>query len=109
MFSDENGKLDSYAKSKILDILGFGSFESGQDITNSHINRAKNENLDILNAMVLEVDDHDIHILEHTRCVIEGDKESEEKISKILEHIRTHKAMKKAGEFLIQGGKNDYR
>ena len=104
LFSDENGKLDNYAKSKILDILGFGSFESGQDITRSHINRAKAENLDIENAMVLEVDDHDVHCQEHTRYIIENKEIKNETLNKMLEHIRVHKSFKKVGESLSLGG-----
>lgn len=91
LFSDENGALDKYAKSKILDILGFGSFENGQDITQSHIERAKLENRMSGDLMVLEVDDHKIHITEHTRYLIEGTEKSSEDIDRMLEHIRTHK------------------
>jgi len=100
LFSDENGKLDNYAKSKILDILGFGSFESGQDITQSHIARAKSENLKMENMMVLEIDDHDVHIAEHTRHIIENSELTQDCIDKMLDHIRTHKSFKRAGEIM---------
>lgn len=100
LFSDENGNLDSYAKTKILDILGFGNFESGQDITQSHILRAKRENLDAETKMVLEIDDHDVHIKEHTRYIIDNPEIEKDKMEEILEHIRAHKSFKKAGQIL---------
>lgn len=100
LFSDENGNLDSYAKTKILDILGFGNFESGQDITQSHILRAKRENLGAETKMVLEIDDHDVHIKEHTRYIIDNPEIEKDKMEEILEHIRAHKSFKKAGQIL---------
>lgn len=105
LFSDENGNLDSYAKTKILDILGFGNFESGQDITQSHILRAKRENLDAESKVVLEVDDHDVHIKEHTRYLIDNPEIKKEKFDELMEHIRAHKSFKKAGQILSESGR----
>lgn len=107
LFSDENGVLDKYAKTKILDILGFGNFESGQDITQSHIQRAKLENRLSGELMVLEVDDHDVHIAEHTRAIIESGELNQEKVERLLEHIRTHKTFKNVNE--VVGGDNGVR
>lgn len=94
LFSDAEGKLDKRAKSKILEILGFGNFESGQDITDLHMARAKKENLCREKMMVLEVDDHDVHILEHTRYLIENCDLDENRLNQVVEHIRTHKSFK---------------
>lgn len=98
LFSDDKGGIDARAKSKILEILGFGNFESGQDITDLHIKRAKRENLTPGLNMVLEVDDHAVHIQEHTRFLIENAEIAEERVTEILEHIRTHRAFGGAGQ-----------
>lgn len=94
VFHGEDGRLDAYSRSKLLDALGFGVFESGQDLTESHLNRARSENL-AEKMMVLEVDDHDIHIKEHTRYLVESTELDEKRVNYILEHIRTHKTMQK--------------
>ena len=95
VFNNEEGRMDAYSKSKLLDSLGFGVFESSKDLTDSHLNRARTENLSD-KMMVLEVDDHDIHLSEHTRYLVESAELDEERVAQILEHIRTHKAMAKA-------------
>lgn len=91
LFAGENGLMDARAKSKILEILGFGNFESGQDITDLHIARAKRENLTDGLPMALEVDDHNVHIQEHTRYLIENQELTDARVSEIIEHIRTHR------------------
>lgn len=98
LFTGENGVMDSRAKAKILNILGFGNFESGQDDTDLHIKRAKKENIEESVPMVLEVDDHDIHIAEHTRFVVGNENLSHEKIDLLIDHIRTHKKFQGIGE-----------
>ena len=104
LFSDADGKLDSRAKSKFLDILGFGNFESAQDITEAHIKRAKAENLSAEDIMVLEIDDHKTHIQEHTRYIIENPELTQEKIDKVIAHIRMHSNMAGVSS-VISGGK----
>lgn len=94
VFHGENGKLDAYSRAKLLDALGFGVFESGQDLTESHLMRARGENL-AEKMMVLEVDDHLLHIKEHTRYLVESVDLDEERVKVVLEHIRTHKTMAK--------------
>ena len=90
----KDGKLSESAKAKVLDMMGFGNWNNAQDITQLHIDRAQNENVDIDHAQILPVDDHDLHIEEHTRFVISNfgivDKTA---IDKVLEHIQMHKAM----------------
>ena len=90
----KDGKLSESAKAKVLDMMGFGNWNNAQDITQLHIDRAQNENVDMDHAQILPVDDHDLHIEEHTRFVISNfgivDKTA---IDKVLEHIQMHKAM----------------
>lgn len=88
---DKDGKLPESTKAKILTLMGFGNWESARDITQMHINRAAKENLEIDNAEILEVDDHALHIEEHTRYVIGGQCDASRR-EKVLAHIREHKA-----------------
>ncbi len=102
LLHDENGKLSNRMRVKALDLLGFGVWENAQDINELHLKKASNENLKFLEGKKtnpLEVDDHDIHINEHTAFLIgsETEKKAEknpELIENVLKHIRMHKQMK---------------
>ena len=62
LLSDQDGKLTNRMKSKVLEMLGFGLWEGGQDMNELHIKKAQDENLKIMRGekvKVLEVDDHD--------------------------------------------------
>ncbi len=91
LLNNDKGQLDERMKSRVLDMLGFGNWENGRDISDLHIKKAIKENLAISrgdNAEVIETDDHELHIAEHTKYLVgeyKGDAE------KLLEHIRTHK------------------
>lgn len=90
---DREGKLSESTKAKLLSMMGFGNWENAQDTTQMHIARAEKENIDIDKAEILEVDDHALHIEEHTRFVISGQVDSRPDYrDKVLEHIRNHKA-----------------
>ena len=96
LLSDENGKITERNKSKILEILGYGSLDNAQDIKNLHRNKAERENIDMLKkvATVDSYDDHLIHIDEHTRRVLEYDVENESDApfkQRLTEHINEHK------------------
>lgn len=90
---DAEGKLSQSAKAKILTMMGFGNWESAQDLAQLHIARAEKENVDIDSAKILEVDDHVLHIEEHTRFVVSGQADARPDYrEKVLAHIRAHKA-----------------
>ncbi len=96
LLSDDSGKISARNKSKILEILGYGSLDNAQDINNLHRNKAERENIDMLkkDAVVEGYDDHLIHIDEHTRRVLEYDVEGEndkEFKSRLQKHIEEHK------------------
>lgn len=97
ILSDSDGKLTASAKAKILGIMGFGNWDSAQDITQLHTARAQKENMFIDSAEVLPVDDHALHIEEHTRYIISGDiTDVDVKYrDKVLQHIERHKQMLK--------------
>lgn len=94
ILQDDQGKLTQSSKAKILSMMGFGNWNNAQDITQLHIDRAQNENVDIDHAQILPVDDHTLHVEEHTRFVISNvgtaDKST---IDKVLAHIQQHKQM----------------
>lgn len=101
LLSDEDGRLTNRMKSKVLEMLGFGLWENGQDLNELHIKKAQDENLKLLGGekvKVLEVDDHDQHINEHIAFMLGGEykkHENDEKIEEnFLKHIRTHKQMR---------------
>lgn len=96
LLNDENGKLPARMKTKILDSLGFASWETVHDISLLHTKKAAKENLSIKELEPpLEVDDHNLHIEEHTRFLIssEVNKFDEEHKNKILNHIKEHKKL----------------
>lgn len=97
---DENGKLSNSMRSKILEQLGFGVWETSRDISSLQINSASKENISMItNAGSLnakEIDDHNLHINEHTAFMLSSDYEKafakNAKVETVLlEHIRSHK------------------
>ena len=97
---DENGKLSNRMRVKALELLGFGIWENSQDINELHTKKASSENYEMfqLNKKEpLEIDDHSLHIQEHTAFMLGGDfqkKENKQLLNIFLEHIRMHKKMK---------------
>lgn len=91
---NDQGKLTQSSKAKILSMMGFGNWDNAQDITQLHIDRAQNENVDIDHAQILPVDDHALHVEEHTRFVISNFGTAQKStIDKVLAHIQQHKQM----------------
>ena len=94
LFSDANGKTSNSNKLKILNMLGFNKWDGYEDINESHRSRANKENLKLITLLIpLEVDDHEIHILEHTKFIIsdKGEKEDKKFINSLINHIKDHK------------------
>lgn len=99
LFSDDNGKMTVSSKQKTLEMLGYGNWENNNDISELHIKRAGIENLQILNGEdveVLPVDDHKLHVSQHTAFVLSNNYEklaenNKKKLNAILEHIEEHK------------------
>lgn len=103
LLQDENGKLSNRMRVKALELLGFGVWENAQDINELHLKRAASENLKMIESgetiSPLEVDEHDIHITEHTAFLLGGefDKKAQKnprRTEVILSHIRMHKQLK---------------
>lgn len=98
---DENGKMSERNRLKILEMLGFGNWESGKDVAECHREKALRENIDALNNDVtaIEVDDHELHIVEHTKAVI-SDNVSEIVKDRLLKHIKEHQSFEVLGKGL---------
>lgn len=103
LLEDENGKISVSTKNKILEMIGFGSYEGIKDLDELNIKRADNENLSMIEneeVKVKEIDDHKLHINEHIAFMLSGNfsKEADEKTEEIfLNHIRSHKNFLKEG------------
>lgn len=97
---DEDGKFSQSMRKKCLDLLGFGMWENAVDLNSLQINRAQEENISIVNNEKLEIlpiDDHKIHIDEHTAYILGGELKKKlnhkQIIEKLLKHIEEHKKL----------------
>jgi len=109
LLNDENGKLSNRNRAKLIEALGLGIWENtSTDLTQMHIKRAIKENLNLEKLIPLEIDDHQIHIEEHTKFILsdESDSVSIDYINKLQDHIQAHKSMQYALYELEQKGYN---
>lgn len=98
LLSDSNGNLSEAMRHKILDTIGYGGWEITQDLTSLQCAAAQRENLHAAERepQIGELDDHDVHISEHTKFVLASEAGESGKSSRarerMLKHIRLHKA-----------------
>ena len=103
LLTDKEGNMSERTKAKILEIMGYGSFDNVRDLTSLHISKAQSENLSLGDAYVHveEIDDHEVHIAEHIRFILSGElelmKDKAKTKKNVLEHIAEHKAFTAAG------------
>ncbi len=106
---DEDGKFSPNMRKKCLDLLGFGMWENTLDLNALHINRAKEENLNFNKLEILPIDDHKIHIDEHTAYIlgseIKNKINSKIIIDKLLNHIEEHKKLLEKSQLNIENDK----
>ena len=99
ILNDENGELSNKMKCKVLEMLGMGIWENGQDVNELHIKRAGNENIKMLDGKEVktsEIDNDELHLNEHISFMLGQDYEKKleqnEKLEEtFLKHIREHK------------------
>jgi len=110
LLNDENGKLSNRNRAKLIESLGFGTWESSGDISQLHIKRAIKENLDLNTVLPLEVDDHQIHIEEHTKFILSDEcaKFGTQHLQKLQDHIMAHRSMNYALNQLEQAQAEKY-
>ena len=91
LFADDEGRLSAYARAKLLDQLGYGGVESGQELVSLHVKQAARENLRLLreDAPISEIDDHALHLKEHVKYMLANNLAQAERF---LAHIRLHEA-----------------
>lgn len=94
LLNDENGKLSEQSKVKLLEIMGFGNWETALNTDELHLKKAARENMEAAKkAPVIEdIDNHNLHIEEHTRYLISAENDLTESDREALrEHIRQHR------------------
>ena len=107
ILQDENGKLKDATRQKIIDMLGIGIYDMGNDEAALQVKQAQKENLYFAQGdkdiNVQEIDNHDLHIKEHICFLLgaEGEKlKGSAMYDAVLEHIREHKKYKKISQEL---------
>ena len=97
LFNDKDGKIRTETKEKLLDVLGFGDFDSQKGLSRLQTEKAERENA-IIRAKGQDIeiiDDDTIHIEEHLRYVFsEYDELKEEEKQRLFKHIEQHKNRK---------------
>jgi len=94
---DEEGKFSESTRRRCLDLLGLGIWENSVDLHSLHINRAQEENINLIKEDIepLEIDNHSIHIDEHIAFVLSNsfrDKVNSKEIQdRLIKHINKHK------------------
>ena len=96
LFADENGIIPARTKTKLLEILGFGNWEQSRDADEAHLAKAERENFELKSRDVVPdpVDDHALHIAEHTKLCVSAPCEKDEKFrARVTAHINKHKEL----------------
>lgn len=104
LLCDEDGKISNSMKVKIMENIGFGSWDSAVDLTDLHVKNADQENNQMFSGKSLtvkEIDDDDIHLTQHIAYMLkvvyagQVNKKIEENF---LNHIKSHKERQKSLE-----------
>ena len=106
LLTDDDGKISAANKTKVLEMLGFGNWESARELDVLNQNRAKEENDRVREQAIEpeEVDDDDIHVAEHSKALLGKEYEyTPEAKARLLEHIRLHKRRKALLKKMEQG------
>ena len=106
LLTDDAGKMSSANKAKVLEMLGFGNWESARELDELNKSRAIEENEKVYTESVEigEVDDDDIHIAEHSKALLGREYEyTPEARKRLVEHIRDHKRKKALLKSVEQG------
>ena len=94
LFTDESGVMTNRTRGKLFEILGFGNWENGRDLDEAHIGKATRENMLLENEFITPdiVDDHQMHITEHTKLAIsQRCNKDKEFYERVLRHITAHR------------------
>ena len=99
LLGDENGIISNRNRAKIVEMLGFGNWESSRNDEEVHLRKATLENHDMaleIKVNVDELDDHELHVAEHVNSFVSGRTTLSEQSKKLLkEHVRRHRVLLK--------------
>lgn len=101
---DEEGKLSSSMKAKVLENIGFGTWDTAVDLSDLHIKNADQENRKMADGQVVDVkaiDDDNLHLNQHISFMLKElyNKDFDKEIEKeFLKHIEKHKQKLSTGE-----------
>lgn len=106
LFTDKNGQIPERVKIRAMEFMKIGSYGEIMNLNVLHIQAAQRENVFFENGVVPEVsefDEHDVHIEEHMRYILQMDFrilkiKNPEYAAAMEEHIRAHKAAKQSME-----------
>ena len=96
LLCDEEGKLRPAIKEKVLELLGYKELDYKKGIARLHDQKAQSENETIRKKGLAaeDIDDHRIHIDEHTRYILsEYDELGEKEKENLYAHLKQHKEM----------------
>lgn len=93
LLQGENGTLSDDTRNRVLEALGFGSFENARDISHLHLKKAERENLALAQRDVEadEYDNHALHRAEHVRALLSGAEHDDKVRGRILRHLASHR------------------
>ena len=93
LFNDKNGEVSTETKKQIAEAFDIKNFVFEESLTDIQKQKAKTENnqIDTLDTPC-EIDDHTIHIEEHSKFLLTHDLNEKSK-TKLLEHINQHKKL----------------
>ena len=99
LFADKDGRIPERVKQKALEFMKCGNYTDIMNINQLQIQAAQRENVFFENGVIPEVsdfDEHEIHIEEHLRYVLQMDfqllKKKKPEYAEALEnHLRQHK------------------
>ena len=99
LFADKDGRIPERVKQKALEFMKCGNYTDIMNINQLQIQAAQRENVFFENGVIPEVsdfDEHEIHIEEHLRYVLQMDfqllKKKKPEYTQALEnHLRQHK------------------
>ncbi len=93
LLKNGEGAFDDDTRNRVLEALGYGSFENARDISSLHLKKAERENLMLAQRDVEAdpYDDHSLHIAEHMRYLLSGGEEDKAVKERVLRHIGSHR------------------
>lgn len=95
LLSDENGMISNRNRAKIVEMLGFGNWEAAKNSEEVHLKKAERENAEMAAGKAVEpseLDEHDLHISEHSAYAAGADVTAET-LAAIEKHVRRHKIL----------------